>query len=136
MKILFPAVLTLTIAAVGTARADEPAGAPAAGAPTEATPPPMASGGGMAVDTAAGFGRLGQIAVSGELQFSILHDSQSMGGGSSTVVVIQPALDYLWLPTCRWVGRSVSRRGHRPLGPAPATSLRFHFSRGVVTTCT
>src|SRR5262252_4557329 len=44
-----------------------------------------------------GFGALGQIAVSADVRFDIVHLSQ--GGASRTTVMIRPALDYFLMPS-------------------------------------
>ncbi len=69
--------------------------------PAPATTPPTAA-------TSAGtgaFGSQGQIAISVDLPFmnegpqlAIVHESNSMGGGSSTAIAIQPSLDYFIAP--------------------------------------
>ena len=95
--LLFVSTVALTTALMGAARAQTPAGAPPAVAEPvpAAAPPPSAP---AADDTAAGFGLAGQLAISGDLQATVLHESVSMGGGSATAVQIQPSLDYFVAP--------------------------------------
>jgi hypothetical protein len=95
-KLWILAVATLATATVaGTAQAQTPPeGAPPA-AP-EGTPPVAATP--APANTGGGFGQVGQIAISGELQASLVHASTSMGGGSSTTIKIQPSLDYFLAP--------------------------------------
>ncbi len=59
--------------------------------PPAVSPPPV--GGSLGF-----FGERGQIVLSGDLQLNIIRQSQSMGGGSSTAFLIQPALDYFVSP--------------------------------------
>jgi hypothetical protein len=62
-------------------------------------PPPPAASGPPAVGGAVGyFGERGQIAISGELKFNVLHQSVSKGGGSYTTYEIEPSLDYFVAP--------------------------------------
>jgi hypothetical protein len=82
--------------------AQEPAAAPAE-PPTPVAPPQLPPPGPSG--SAASFGAQGQIAVSADLPFlnegpelAIFHESVSMGGGSTTVVGIQPSLDYFVAP--------------------------------------
>jgi len=99
------AVMTmLALTSLAGAAGAQPAGAPPPvpeGAPATpvAAAAPAAAG---AEDIAAGFGLPGQIAISGDLQASFVHESQSaVGGGSSssvTVVSITPSLDYFVAP--------------------------------------
>jgi len=70
-----------------------------AGAQVTAPPPPAAASPPMMMSGAAAeFGQRGQIAISGELKGSILHQSASMNGGSYTTFEIQPSLDYFVSP--------------------------------------
>lgn len=105
----FPRTLGITALllapAFQAARAEEPA--PAATEPPPATTPaPAAAPAGAAMGAATGdFGSQGQIAVSVDLPFrneapelAIVHQSNSMGGGSTTDIAIQPSLDYFVAP--------------------------------------
>lgn len=58
-------------------------------------PPARSSGSGA--PQPGEFGALGQIAVSADVQFDIVHRSQ--GGAGQTTVVLRPALDYFLLPS-------------------------------------
>jgi hypothetical protein len=76
----------------------EPATPPPAAAPATA---PMAAMGGEP----AAFGTQGQIAISVDLpltneapQLGLIHESTSMGGDSSTRVVVMPSIDYFVAP--------------------------------------
>ena len=77
------AALSLVVAAGGRASAEETVPPPAS------TESPPAVGGSVGY-----FGEHGQIAASADLQFNILHETRSMGGGTTTSYQIQPALDY------------------------------------------
>lgn len=69
-----------------------------AGAQVAAPRPPAAASPPMVPGAAAEFGRRGQIAISGELKGSILHQSAGMNGDSYTNFEIQPSLDYFVSP--------------------------------------
>ena len=73
-------------------------GGPAVAQVTTAPPPPAVASPPMTPGAAADFGRRGQIAISGEMKGSILHQSASMNGGSYTTFEIQPSLDYFVSP--------------------------------------
>jgi hypothetical protein len=102
--VLVGSVFVLATVSAGGAFAQAPAGAPpAVPDPAAAPPPPTATAAAPAAgDTAAEFGQAGQIAISGDLQASFVHESQSLpNGGSSTsvnVIQIQPSLDYFVAP--------------------------------------
>jgi hypothetical protein len=86
--------LALTLAAASAAQAqDPPATTDPAPAPT--TPAATTTAGG-------GFGQVGQMVVTGALQFQLSHSSTSsvmgVGGGSSNTVIITPSLDYFVAP--------------------------------------
>jgi hypothetical protein len=86
----------------------QPAGAPPAvpADPVPAAPPPptatAAAPAPVAGDVAAGFGQLGQIAISGDLQATFTHESTSVPAGtappSTNTISIQPSLDYFVAP--------------------------------------
>ena len=120
----------LTTALAGVARAQAPAGAPPAvpSDPVPASPPPVATtAAGGAEDVAAGFGMLGQIAISGELQASFTHESTSSpgGGGSSSINVVsfQPALDYFVAPNVSVGGALVITHGDSGSGSGSETAV-------------
>jgi hypothetical protein len=105
--LLAGSAFVLATIATSAAFAQAPAGAPPAvpdPVPAAPPPPPTATAGAPAAgDTAAEFGQLGQIAISGDLQASFVHESQSLPGGaasppSTTVISIQPSLDYFVAP--------------------------------------
>ena len=60
----------------------------------EDAPAPGSSGPPVLGGSVGYFGEHGEIAISGDMKFSILRQSASMGGGSYTTYEIQPALDY------------------------------------------
>jgi opacity protein-like surface antigen len=106
---VFPRTLGITALlltpAFHAAMAQEPA--PAAIEPPPATTPaPAAAAPGASMGAGTGaFGSQGQIAISVDLPFmnegpqlAIVHESSSMGGGSSTKIGIQPSLDYFVAP--------------------------------------
>lgn len=75
-------------------------GAPPAPTPVAAPMPAAAPAGAMGA-----FGAAGQMVISADIPFQneapvlvIAHESTSMGGGSATVVGIQPSLDYFVAP--------------------------------------
>jgi hypothetical protein len=106
---LFAAAVAL-IAMAGTARAQTPEATPVA-APTDPTSTPPATSTSTGGDPASAFGLLGQIVISGELQASIVHESVSMGGASSTNITVQPALDYFVMPNVSVGGAVVISHG-------------------------
>ncbi|MEO7667708.1 MAG: hypothetical protein ABI560_04370 [Myxococcales bacterium] len=57
-------------------------------APPGSSSPPVVGG------SVGYFGEHGQIAISGDMKFNLLHESRSMNGGTSTTFEVQPALDY------------------------------------------
>lgn len=57
-------------------------------APPGSSSPPVVGG------SVGYFGEHGQIAISGDMKFNLLHESLSMNGGSNTSFLLQPALDY------------------------------------------
>lgn len=66
----------------------------AVGGRAVAQQPPPASGNPPSIGGSVGyFGEHGQIAISGDMKFSVLHQSETMGGSSATSYEIQPALD-------------------------------------------
>jgi hypothetical protein len=96
MRLRLLGMLAVTVIFGGTARAQDPTTPPPAGE-TPPAPPPAAGGGGMmAGGGARGFGAVGQMVVSSDIEFAIVHSSQ--GNNSSTNILIQPALDYFIAP--------------------------------------
>ena len=102
---VFPRTLGITALlltpAFHAAMAQEPA-------PTTTEPPPATTPAPAAAAMGAGtgaFGSQGQIAISVDLPFmnegpqlALVHESNSMGGSSSTAIGIQPSLDYFVAP--------------------------------------
>ncbi|MEP6652494.1 MAG: hypothetical protein ABJA82_03995 [Myxococcales bacterium] len=74
--------LVMALAVGGRASAQESV------APPDSSSPPVIGG------SVGYFGEHGQIAISGDMKFNLLHESRSMNGGSTTSFLIQPALDY------------------------------------------
>jgi hypothetical protein len=60
----------------------------------ETVPPPASSSPPVVGGSVGYFGEHGQIAISGDMKFNLLHESRSMNGGTSTSFELQPALDY------------------------------------------
>ncbi len=106
MKLRILATLALTTATLHSALAQEPAVEPAPGTAAPAAPAPMpAPMPAQATEAATAFGAVGQLVLSADLpfmhsgpQFAIVHESVSMGGGSATLVDIQPSIDYFVAP--------------------------------------
>ena len=94
-----PVMLTLApmlvLASAGPARADD------------STP--------RATSSPGGFGAVGQVAVSADVQLDVVHRSQ--GGASRTTVVIRPALDYFLMPSLSVGGFVGWSSGNTSLGP-------------------
>jgi len=113
----------LVAAFVGTAHA-QPAGAPppeAAPAPTEAAPAPAAA---PAAPATGGFGQAGQIAIMTALDgsdlnintdVSLIHQSQSMGGSSTTVYSLSPMAHYFVMPNLSVSAGIVIQHGSSPV---------------------
>jgi hypothetical protein len=102
MKVRLLLSAAILLATAGAARAQGAATPAPTPTPTEtpaAAPTPPAA---AADDVAAGFGVQGQIAISGELQASFVHESTSsvngVAGTSSNVITVQPSLDYFVMP--------------------------------------
>jgi len=94
MRILHLAgALALTIAAAGAAQAQDPPATtdPAATPPATATTTAAAGG--------AGFGQVGQIAITGDFELGFLHTSSSASGSSSTNdFSLSPLVHYFLAP--------------------------------------
>jgi hypothetical protein len=75
-----------------------------------------------------GFGALGQIAVSADLQLDVVHRSQ--GNGSRTTVVIRPALDYFLMPNVSVGGFVGFSSGSASFGPLAGNTDLTEFSLG------
>jgi hypothetical protein len=96
--LMLPAALLLASGAARAQDAAAPAPAPqAAPAPASAAAPSTSATIG-ADDNAALFGVQGQLAVTDDLQLSLLHESVSKGGSSSTQLSFDPSLDYFVAP--------------------------------------
>jgi hypothetical protein len=76
----------------------------------------------------AGFGALGQIAVSADLQLEAVHRSQGMG--SRTTVVIRPALDYFLMPNISVGGFIGYSSGSASFGPLAGNTDLTEISLG------
>jgi hypothetical protein len=90
--------------AVSAFAQEPPPGAPPA-EPPPSTMPPAASAPAMAPASSGAFCSLGQFVLSVDLpftneapQFAIYHESVSMNGPSSTIIEIEPSLDYFVAP--------------------------------------
>ncbi len=106
--LMIPAVLLL---ASGAARAQD-AAAPAPAPQTAPAPAPAAAPSTIGGDdNAALFGVQGQFAVTDDLQLSLLHQSFSMGGSSSTSVSFDPSLDYFVAPNLSVGGTLIIQHG-------------------------
>jgi hypothetical protein len=96
--------------------------------PAAAPPPPTATTAAPAAgDIAAEFGQQGQIAISGDLQASFVHESNSPPGGgastSSNVITIQPSLDYFVAPNVSVGGAIAITHGDFGTGNGSLTGI-------------
>ena len=102
MKVRLLLSAAILLATAGAARAQGAATPAPTPAPTETPAAAPAAPAAAADDVAAGFGVQGQIAISGELQASFVHESTSAAGGAASTsvnaITVQPSLDYFVVP--------------------------------------
>jgi len=102
---------------------DEPARPPTTPATTQTSPPPKPPG------AAGEFGNAGQVVIAVDVpfqqeasQFGLVRSSISMGGGTSTIVVMRPSADWFITPHVSLGGLIGYARGDVAFGDAGVSS--------------
>lgn len=115
-----PSTLPTTPAVRGQ---DEPARPPTTPATTQTSPPPKPPG------AAGEFGNAGQVVIAVDVpfqqeasQFGLVRSSISMGGGTSTIVVMRPSADWFITPHVSLGGLIGYARGDVAFGDAGVSS--------------